>query len=1328
MKRVVYGFGLVVAGFAVALWTSPVQAACIAGGALSDINDCVTAAKGGDECLLVWHVDGDGAGGPPLDKKGNVTKSKIECTDGQPCDSDGLVDGKCTFSFGACVNATGTPSGGKACTVGTNLTTLELKKPSDKDAINAIKRPEAFFVKRIVTDEIGDGLLPTAATMCTAEDLEIEVKLRSKGGVCNSPAGLKCSGDAGCDDYCVPAYKKNKTLIKATVSDGASTKDSDALKFFCLPAAAPGQGAEALELAAAAGATSADLIGGPMALARLEKGDHLLRNGDIRVIVRGPGRERSNMYQQGGHIIDADIVRADPADDRDNLSGIQHLIQVSSTQATDTVVVLNDGANGAPAIVRTSGPDTVVSVVNPDIALYATGEAGGPLTVPLDAVDNDLPIDLQTDYILRPGTNYVQAITTITNNGATDLSIYVGGFLNPAGLLEAFGPGVGFGDPLLRPGSNSPTTSQAMQHFSFQGRGDAAGVAYGVVFPSSTLEGPAGTGIFHQSGVFVWSDGVPLLNLLNNPQSQKPSSLALQVPAGGQNSFRQWFVVGETIADVTRARAEIYGDGLGAIQGTVTVAGQPAPGARVSIIRGACPNGVGGTQCKSVYSATVADQDGFYRVFVPQGGYEVTVRADGTPYDTGNDLPSFIGAAVKKKKTVVVDVDLPSTGRLRVLTKDSTAASVAAKISVVGKAASPDPLAGQSIGGFIDAIGRIFGSPIEDQDKEIFGLVAVKFTDLSGDTGEFDLQPGTYQIVVSKGHEYDVHSERVTIVAGATTTVNATVTHVVDTTGFISIDTHVHTLRSPDSRISERDRVVTMLAEGVDFFASTDHGFVTDMSPTVAALGATAQVKTAPSEETTSFAYGHYNIWPRVIDANERTGGATDWGGQNGFPSGGSYNVTPDNIFNQFNPANQVIQINHFNGGQGGQFFMFGTDFEAVPPLSSNVVYRCSGTPQAAVTPRAGLPCKPDICIGGAEDALACTGGCPGGFCLTERCSGGADDGLPCTGGCPGGLCNTIDDCLDDSITISVCEPIANTLASQLRLDPAETNLHSNNFTALEVFIEHDRSQAALALGDNLADWAGLLNQGIFKAGIADSDTHSVARVPAGAPRSFVASSAADASAIDPTVTAQTVNAGRVIGSGGLFMTVELEGLAGATATHALGNPLTVEAATGGADLVNIHVESPTWAQFDTIEVYANSSLDCVSEITPVGVLGRTCTVTPIATVGVTPATVAGFAGGSKLSADTSVALTITEDTWVIVVARGTDGTSRPLFPMNPQELDEFGNQAADPLTRLNQLTDFGVAPPWNLNQGGNLAIAFSNPLFFDFGGDGLCHNGVACP
>ncbi len=1259
-------------------------AACIAGGQVDDIADCIAVDKGSSDCLLGFAVDFDGAGNPPLDPNKGTPTTKIVCEDGAACDRDGHINGRCTFHVGACVNA------GGSCSAA-SLTAVEMKKPSDKDvAKKSFKDPQAVFTRRTLLTEI-DGILG-ASEACTADDLEVVVPLKATKGECNSPVGQKCTSDQNCDDYCVLSYKKGKAVVKASVDDGASAKDGDSLKFFCLPAPpGPGQCTDVFQVAIAQGRV----------------GDWMLRNSDVRVLVRDVGREHSFMVTFGGHILDADIVRDDPSEDRDNWLGMQALVQIANTQNTQSITVLNDGSDCSPGILRTSGPDDLFDTLSPDVAIFS---AGSTLSVPADGVGIDLPLDLQTDYIIRPDRPYVQVATTFKNTSTSDLELFVGDYINAGGQLEDFGPGLGFGQPLLRLGTNKPP-GQGLDYLAFQGVGDARGVSYGVVFPRSLatvginkfVDGTFLTGAFTQSGVSAWVHRTNLVSVLNAQFTNKPAGPFL-VPAMGENTLRRWFVVGETVADVTAVREELFGTKLGVIQGTVTSNGAPVEGAHVAFVRsdGNRCGFASGSNCVNVFSATLTDEFGFYRAFLPGNQeYNVQVRGPGFPYETGGNAPADHIVTLKPKKTAVVDVDLPATGGLRVLITDQNGSPIAGKVSVVGFEASPDPKNLDSIAGFIDAIGRYFGFEPSEKDTDVFGIAKAFFADHSGDTGTVNIEPGQYHVVVSHGPEYDVFDQAVTISPGATTTINATVNQVVDTSGFVSIDTHVHMINSPDSAVTREERIVSMLAEGVDFFVPTDHDHVHDLSDDIAAIGATGLVATAPSDEITTFSYGHFNVWPLAVDPNSIIGGALDWGRAGepagfGFVEHGSYDLLPAEIFGSFNPAAQVVQINHFNSGTLGHFNNLGIDTTLTPPESSSVVYRCSGGG------RDTLPCEGQICLGGSNDLLPCTDDtdCPGGTC---HIAGVGRD-------CPGGTCVLATD----------------NLSSFIRLDPAVSNLYDDNYTALEVWIEASRAQTELALGDNLADWAGLLNQGRFKTGIADSDTHQRVPVQAGGPRTYVASATDDPALIDANVLAQNVNAGRAIGSGGLFMTVSLIGDGGAVASHALGDPLTVPA-TLGAGTVNIHVEAPTWAEFDTIEIYANAVPSCECEFTFFGVINRVCQVSPIATLtaGVdfvlnTTTGVSGF--GQRLVADVARPLVISGDTWVIVVARGTDGVSRPLFPVNPKDLDKSANPT------LAALTDGGASPPWNLGEDGQLAMAFSNPLFFDFENDGLCHGGAACP
>ena len=85
----------------------------------------------------------------------------------------------------------------------------------------------------------------------------------------------------------------------------------------------------------------------------------------------------------------------------------------------------------------------------------------------------------------------------------------------------------------------------------------------------------------------------------------------------------------------------------------------------------------------------------------------------------------------------------------------------------------------------------------------------------------------------------------------------------------------------------------------------------------------------------------------------------------------------------------------------------------------------------------------------------------------------------------------------------------------------------------------------------------------------------------------------------------------------------------------------------------------------------------------------------------------AQISGASRWQAEVDIPLTITRDSWVVVMVSGSDGVSEPLWPINPQDIGIEGNDTLDDLL------------DGNLGEAGNRAIAFTNPLFLDFDGNG---------
>jgi hypothetical protein len=1205
------------------------HAACASGGTVQNVNDCIPGGKSSRDCfveLSVFPV-------PPPDPNSGYPSRTVTCLDNDPsCDAD-TTPGQCTFLVASCVNVAD-PVRLPLCTA-TDAATYEITAPTAKQTTKPHVYGPFTRANRHAQDLGLDAIIPTSTPNVCAPENRFVVSLKNNG------------------------TKKGKGKFGVKIFDSAGDKDSDKVKFTCLPNPA----IATIPCASARQITSAsELIGGPLAVGRV--GDWLIENDKARFIVRDVGRDFSFMLTYGGHIIDADFQRKlGPSTlsppyppGQDSMEALTPLINISSTDNPTSISVINSGASGGPAILRTTGPDDLFDPIDPRVAILGFSTS---LSVPTAGVDNNIPVTITNDYTLNCGDNFVEMETTINNSGGSPLDLYIGDYLNVNGQVETVAPTLGFGDSALRVGAASG--NETYNYIGWVGFGDVAGLSYAVIpqlYQSMSS--------FAQSGVTVPVYGQNLVGVLlgSNPNDPGKDPGILPVPASGTNSFKRWFGVSDNaMGKVLDERHHLSDPVIGEItppvdtfylQGTVTVAGVPVDGARVTVLS-AFTGGL---------ITTFETRDGgFYQGTLDKSGhYVVGAKLLGYPYEGGGSSP--IMKPVSIAATSVVDFDLPGTGFVKVTAADGvTTGPLAAKVSVVGLQASPEPVISQNLT-LATVTGSVFGYDAREK-VVIYGLPQVHFAGVSGDTGVFAIQPGTYQFVVSHGPEYSVSKTTLTVTAGSPGSpqvINASLVPVVDTTGFVSSDYHVHLINSPDSVITKNERITTMLAEGVDYFVASDHDFITDLTNDVAALGASALVKTAPSQEITYFDSGHFGAYPlSIVNPNSVTGGAIDWGREGepvglGYPSDGSYDLSPNEmvLLAKGPPYNaKVVQANHFNSGTLGYFRVHGIDTTAVPPQSS-------------------------------------------------------------------------------------------TAPNKLRLDPSITNTYTDELTALELWIENTRGQNALAIGENLGDWFNLLNNfnstnpTYRKTATFDSDTHSTTVVQAGGPRNMVASSTDSPGLIDPSTLADNLNDGRNIGTNGPYMTVSISGSAAPPASHGLASPMLVKA-TGGSATVTVNVQSPDWAQYDRVQIFVNNVPSCTTTSPNfVGGSKKLCLPTPNFNVAVSPTAVVLPNGGTRLTATVVQPLTITQDSWVVVIVKGTDGVSRPLFPMAPQSILPkacaidpckpctndgqcgFGTCSVTNQT-LTELTD------GNLGQCGVTALAIANPLFIDFDGDGL-YKGVAIP
>ena len=1020
-----------------------------------------------------------------------------------------------------------------------------------------------------LSDKIVDACTPTSAALIDLFP-----------GACSAVANPTELG--ACVDTLVRCRFCEALSASAAMAEGCDQFDDTTVNGSCSGGAA----------VARAITDPADLIDGPLAHGKL--GDYLLANDVARFIVQDVGqRDMYSVGAFGGNLIDAELL-ANPG--LDNFLEIQPGINAETVINAQTVEIVNDGSNGAPAIVRTCGPDDVLDFVNP-----STVVSGAGFPFPVEANDRDSAVVGCTSYILEPGSTAVQMVTTVFNIGNGTEQLLAGDFINAAGEVELWGSGnAGIGEQLVA----------SLDVLSYIGFGQALGVDYSHV--TVPLTGIAdSSSFFSTSGVAVVLHSQSLIDaLLGNPPN-------FVVPEGGSNSFVRYFGVGDgsganAIDLLNRVRSIANGE----VSGCVTVGGAAAPGARVT----AGP--ISGGEFTNVSSNWTTDASGCYSGTLAEGSYGMAAWREGTPFEGGGSSPQISMVTIADGAPVVQDFALPATGTLDVSVTDENGSAVPARVSVIGFDPSPEFV---FIGGLLSP--EATGLFRDQNDTVPFGFVGMAYTDAAG-MASIDVEPGDYHVFVSRGTEYSLFDLAVTIGAGATTNVAAQIGRVLDTPGFVSSDFHVHGINSADSRVSHRDRIQQFAGEGVDNIVMTDHHAHTDLGPTIAALGFTPFVHSTVGEEVTTWDTGHYNAYPFTVDPMLASGGSSDWGraappGED-FPSLGAYIATPSEVEQiiENNPTalpETVVQINHINS----HFVPMEIDTSIVPPVSG----------------------------------------------LTPQEMG------------------------------------------QFRLDPGSGNLF-HHFPALEVWNGDSRGAQSNFINERMGIWFNLMNQGLPSTAIADTDTHRLNNLGGAGARSWTSSTSDDPASVSPAEVAVAVREGRVVGGQGVYVQTRLVANENPSLVADLTLGGTTEITIGDAAqgvTLEIDVQAPIWAEFDTIEIYANpatipsptSSADELFGATPTLVLTEGTDFSVTQTV-----VHAGVTGADRLEASVSESFTnLTEDTWFVVVVRGSDGVSQPMFPVYPSSLDSGSN------TTVADLID------GNLGEGGVLALGYTNALFVDADG-----------
>lgn len=136
--------------------------------------------------------------------------------------------------------------------------------------------------------------------------------------------------------------------------------------------------------------------------------------------------------------------------------------------------------------------------------------------------------------------------------------------------------------------------------------------------------------------------------------------------------------------------------------------------------------------------------------------------------------------------------------------------------------------------------------------------------------GTVAVPPGDYEVSVTRGWEYGTYQGLLSVPVGKPGKLDVELTHWVDTAGYLSADTHVHSAPSPDSSVPIAMRIRSAAAEGLEIPVATDHEIIHGIGSGIAETGLGKWVNTVDGEEFTASVPEHVTIFPVHSDGSLR--------------------------------------------------------------------------------------------------------------------------------------------------------------------------------------------------------------------------------------------------------------------------------------------------------------------------------------------------------------------------------------------------------------------------------------------------------------------------
>ena len=652
-----------------------------------------------------------------------------------------------------------------------------------------------------------------------------------------------------------------------------------------------------------------EAIGGPHAIGRV--GDFILENDQVRFVIAGTGRcapgatDCQEVYGRvnttyGGSLVDADLQRVQgDGKGNDHLAELLPGFFFTAIDPTD-VAITNDGSDGRAAEITVTG-------------------TGGDLFQMTYLLNTGLlypqTLEFKQKYSLEPGKRYVTIETSMKNVG---MGAHPFPYLNPAELDNLIGtdlipnldmlqlsvplgqlPLFGGEQKLFTPGVGGFNVRFAIEDSykmaggfpSFPGmvvdflatRGD--GVSYGLALPAS----PDNYVNAYPAG-YPGQDITPYSMMLPFTYAGVTGAYQYRAPAvlmaGEERTYTSYFIVGRgDVGSIYDTILELRDVATGSFGGRVVdeLTQQPIANALVVLLDNT-----------KVVNQLTTDAHGAFLGKMPPGSYQYTVI---TP-DRERTAERSITITSGNKTGVLVQMKPSAT--IAVSVTDELGRHAPVKIQLLSQDDRVRNVDGRNIiyslqlGEHVrptasDGTGRYIERAWWTKDGRIVAKV----------------RPGTYELVITRGPEYEITSQTVELKAGAYVGKQLALTRSFATPGWISGDFHIHAQPSTDSGVPIVDRVTSCAAEGLEVAVATDHNFITDYAPVIASSGLDPWLLGIPGMELTTFETGHFIGYPLRVDPGSTRGGEFLWAHQ-----------TPQQLFDQLrklaiHPTDNVVQVAH---------------------------------------------------------------------------------------------------------------------------------------------------------------------------------------------------------------------------------------------------------------------------------------------------------------------------------------------------------------------------------------------------------------------------------